>query len=211
MKDGLLHALHQLCSRGVAERADGAEHLPAIARAIERAGPPAGIAPQSRPTVEQHLADALASAERCGDAGLARAIGAAAGRLAWQDTRHDYGAHPEFAPFVANFAYAPILGPDIYGPMNLFPSREVFFGISLQAPRIHYPAHGHKAIEIYYVIAGAADWRRGAEDWTTRPPGSFILHDPEMPHAMQTHDEALLTFFAWVSDLDCRIWLGEAP
>ncbi len=211
MVAGLLREVRKLCTEGISRGAEGAAHMPAVVQAIDKAAPPDPPPPRSLPTVERYLGACLDQAADNGNGGLAAAIRESAPLLAWQTARHDYDGIPELAEFVANFGYLPIMGPDVYGPMNLVPCNEVFFGLSLQAPHIHYPAHGHAAIELYYVIAGKAAWRRGGEDWVTRPPGSFILHDPEVPHAMETFDEPLLTFFAWVSDLDCKLWLGEAP
>jgi dimethylpropiothetin dethiomethylase len=211
MVDALLQEIRALCTRGIEARAEGSEYLPAILDAIGCAPAPVEVAPRSHPTVERQLPGTLTLAEQSGNGGLARAIRDATGSFAWQDTRHDFDAVPEMARFADNFAYAPVLGPDIYGPMNLIPCDEVFFGLSLQAPGVLYPAHGHKAVELYYVIAGRAEWRRGAEDWVLRPPGSFLLHGPDMAHAMRTLEEPLLTFFAWVSDLDCATWVGEGP
>lgn len=211
MIENLLREVRNLCQTGIERGAEGAEYMPAVVRAIERAAPPDPPPPQSLPTIDRYLAGCLAQAAANGNAGLAGTIRDSASLLAWQSTRHEYGGRPELADFVANFGYLPLMGPDIYGPMNHVPCDEVFFGFSLQAPHIHYPAHGHAAIELYYVIAGTAAWRRGGEDWVKRPPGSFILHGADMAHAMETFEEPLLTFFAWVSDLNCRLWIGEAP
>ncbi|MDH3473887.1 MAG: dimethylsulfoniopropionate lyase [Rhodospirillales bacterium] len=211
MIDGLLREIRALCARGIEARAEGSEHLPAILDAIGRAPAPVEVAAQSKPTVERQLPGALALAEQSGDGALARALRGSAKYFAWQDMRYDTAATPEMARFIDNYAYAPVLGPDIYGPMNLIPCDRVFFGFTLQAPGVLYPAHGHRATELYYVIAGRAEWRRGAEDWVLRPPGSFLLHGPDMAHAMRTLDEPLLAFVAWVSDLDCASWVGESP
>ena len=84
---------------------------------------------------------------------------------------------------------------------SLYLSDEVFAGLALQGPGVLYPAHVHKAAEIYWVISGTADWQWG-DDWSTHGPGAVIFHDTGVRHATVTGDEPQLLLFAWVTDPD---------
>lgn len=205
----LLQEVRGFLSADPATHAEGSEHFGAIIEAIDRHGPLGSPAPRLLPPVERHLDAAVSLAESGPAAGLAAAVKATAPLLAWHDSSDDYGAYPELAAFTQRFAYTSIMGPDRFGLDSPLASDAVFFGFSLQAPDTFYPAHGHRAVEIYAVLGGTAAWWRAGDDWQRRPPGSFILHGSDRAHAMETFDEPLLTLFAWVSDLDAELWVGD--
>ena len=75
-------------------------------------------------------------------------------------------------------------------------------GLVLQGPNVVYPAHVHKATEIYWVASGTADWQKG-DDWSSHGPGTAIFHDTGVRHATVTGDEPTLMLFAWVTDPAC--------
>ena len=102
---------------------------------------------------------------------------------------------PEAAVFVLSRD-----GPD--GPLRC---RELAVDISLQGPDIYYPPHAHRAVEIYAIIGGTGDWKRGLEPWTSRPPGDLILHPSGIRHAMQSNAEPLLALGFWTTDLESPI------
>jgi len=89
-------------------------------------------------------------------------------------------------------AWAEIVGP----PESLFHSDHVCFGLTLIGPHTHYPAHTHPAVELYQVVAGTAQWQLNGQ-WSTKPPGSFILHPSHAEHAMRTGEEPLLAIYSW--------------
>ena len=107
--------------------------------------------------------------------------------------------------FRANYAYA-----DLIGPEGLMPSDEVYIGVSIQAPETLYPSHVHKSVEVYYVVAGFADWQRGPEPWTRRSPGSFLLHGSGVRPATRTADEPLLAFAVWLGDVNSECVIVRA-
>ena len=55
------------------------------------------------------------------------------------------------------------------------------------------------------MIGGTADWRRGVEPWTSRPPGDFVLHPSGVRHATQTGLEPVLSMVAWISDIQSSV------
>lgn len=215
MIESLLRESRSWLAEGLAREVEGAEHLGAIIGAIVEAidrGDPAGApTPRLLPPVERHLDAAVALADRGPAARLAAALKTSAPLLAWHDSAEDYAAYPEMAAFTRRFGFASVMGPAFHGLDSPLSSDKVFFGFSLQAPGTLYPAHGHRAVEIYTVLGGTAAWWRAGDGWRRQPPGSFILHEPDRAHAMETFEEPLLTLFAWVGDLDCELWVGEAP
>ncbi len=91
---------------------------------------------------------------------------------------------------------------DIIGDPGPVPSQIMFCGFILMAPQTFYPTHNHTAVELYLVLGGTAEWQRGTEPWTRRPPGAFILHRSEIGHAMRSLEEPLLALYAWHGDLE---------
>ncbi|MBT5432407.1 MAG: cupin domain-containing protein, partial [Rhodospirillaceae bacterium] len=81
---------------------------------------------------------------------------------------------------------------------------------TVQGPSVYYPDHAHKAVEIYYVIAGKALWKRGGEPWIERYPGEIILHTAGMRHAMQTGDGPMIAMAVWITDVESPIAVVRA-
>lgn len=90
----------------------------------------------------------------------------------------------------------------LVGPEAAMPSRQIRFGLYLQAPATYYPPHSHAAAEHYIVLSGTALWQRGEGAFVSRRPGSYIFHESHESHAMETGREPLLAFWAWCGDLD---------
>jgi len=109
---------------------------------------------------------------------------------------YHYEIRPGEADLSTHIAFAELVGPD--GDMGAPDCR---VGFTLMAPDTFYPLHAHPAIELYFVIAGTAEWRAGD---TTRPvpPGELVLHRSGEPHSMRTFAEPLLALWSWSGDLD---------
>ncbi len=172
---------------------------------------PGDYAPRSFPVVESQLADAAALAVGQEARRLAQAALAIREALIWHASRNTYGEDPSLAHFYDNFAFSAVAGPPIRGYPIPCRSDGLMIGLTIQGPHTFYPAHAHQSVELYYLIGGSADWQQGDGVWRRVSSGAFIHHGPMEPHAMRTHDEPLLTFFAWVSDLDARPCLVEPP
>jgi len=142
---------------------------------------------------DQPVCRYLAAALDLGEAGPAAAVAAAArpfaAELGW---RHWYRVDHKLPDFSQSYAHAEVVGPS--GPVSSYDLR---CGFILMAPHTLYPAHAHSAVELYLVLGGSAEWRRGAEPWVRRPPGAFILHPSRIGHAMRTAEEPMLALFAW--------------
>ncbi len=109
--------------------------------------------------------------------------------LRWRQT---YSRAQVGARFLANYAWTEFLGPA--APVRC---SRLSAGLLLLGPEIHYPGHRHPAEEIYVPLAGTAEWQRGREPWTVRPPGSAVLHESGAIHAMRTASEPLLALYLW--------------
>ena len=136
---------------------------------------------------------ALAGAKGQPLAGIGAALSAVRGVLPW--TYH-YESRRGEEDLASRIAFAELIGPD--GPMDAPDAR---IGFTLLAPRTLYPMHAHPAVELYWVLSGHARWTSGHADATV-PPGAFVLHRCNEPHAMQTTDEPLLALWGWSGDID---------
>jgi mannose-6-phosphate isomerase-like protein (cupin superfamily) len=124
---------------------------------------------------------------------ISQALSKLPGPLPWY---YHYESRPGEADLAKHIGFAELVGPD--GDMN---SPDCRIGFTLMAANTHYPLHAHPAIELYFVVAGTAEWRAGDE--TRRiPPGDFVLHRSGEPHAMRTFADPLLALWSWSGDLD---------
>jgi mannose-6-phosphate isomerase-like protein (cupin superfamily) len=153
--------------------------------ALPRPEPPA---PGADPPVLAHLPAALAAGGKLG-----RTLGPVLRHLAWRQT---YAGMPGLEGFLRGYGYAELVGPG--GPVR---ADDLRLGALLLGPETLYPLHRHPAEEIYLVVAGTADWRRGDEPFLPRPTGSLVHHPPGEPHAMRTAGEPMLAVYAWTGDV----------
>ncbi|PPQ37595.1 Dimethlysulfonioproprionate lyase [Rhodoblastus acidophilus] len=135
----------------------------------------------------QHLAATLAGLDR--DApDIAAALRPLAEGLPW---RYGYAPRDDLPDLHRNMGWA-----EFVGPAAPFHSDEVCLGLTLIGPHAHYASHSHPAVELYHVLTGAAEWNGAA-----RPPGAFILHDANQPHAMRAGAAPLLALYTWSGDI----------
>ena len=145
--------------------------------------------PSARPLpVLRFLAATIARTRRL-DPRLAVALTRAAPALRWPQT---YSIAEVSAEFLANYAWAEFVGPG--APVRC---AHLSSGLLLLGPGVHYPGHHHPAEEIYVPLAGTAEWQRGCEPWTRRPPGTIVLHPSDAIHAMRTGQEPMLALYLW--------------
>jgi mannose-6-phosphate isomerase-like protein (cupin superfamily) len=127
------------------------------------------------------------------EAPIARGLARLARRLRWT---YGYPPDPRWPGLERRIAFTEVLGA-----AAIWPSERMLLGFTLIAPHTKYPAHAHPAIELYLVVAGAAEWQLGHAPAAIRPPGSVIVHPTNAPHAMTTGPEPLLALFTWRGDL----------
>ena len=75
-------------------------------------------------------------------------------------------------------------------------------GVLLLGPGLTYPPHAHPANEVYYIVGGSAEWRRGDGPWTSRATGSLVQHPSGLVHATRTGDDPLLALYLWWGDIE---------
>jgi mannose-6-phosphate isomerase-like protein (cupin superfamily) len=135
----------------------------------------------------------LATALAAGTDPIGAALAAAPDALAWH---YHYAPRPGEADLSDRIAFAELIGPD--GPLDAPDCR---IGFTLMAPETLYPLHAHPAIELYLVLSGHARWTTPTSDRIV-PPGDFVLHRSDEPHAMQTFGTPLLALYAWRGAID---------
>lgn len=94
--------------------------------------------------------------------------------------------------FLSNFAIMEIVGPN--GPII---SQDVIVGLFLLGPHTWYPIHQHAAEEVYKIIAGNVRFFFDGQ-WVERQAGEHQYMQADVPHALQTAHEPLLTFYTWI-------------
>ncbi len=208
--DDLLDAVRGVCEEGQRRQSPASDGLREIAHAIDALDAPRPCEAEDLAVVRAHLGRSLSLASDPVARQLADAMQANAAAIPWRASR-SYAGDPRIADFLRSYAVAPIVGPERYGSRWPFHSDRVMFGMTLQAPDLHYQAHAHTAVEIYYVIGGTVDWQQGDGLWRRLAPGDFVLHQSEEPHAMRTLGDPLLALFAWVSDLDSEPRIVDPP
>jgi mannose-6-phosphate isomerase-like protein (cupin superfamily) len=182
------------------------DRLALIAAAPDPAGPearallPLWPATSSLQNVEaatlpacDHLAEALKLGMTGPESDIAEGLLQLTPRFRWT---YGYPKDARYPGLESQLAFT-----EVIGKTGIWPSQRMLLGFTLIAPRTHYPAHVHPAIELYLVIAGAAAWTFGDSSAEIRPPGSVIVHPSGAPHAMTTGAEPLLALFTWRGDL----------
>ena len=146
--------------------------------------------------VLEHFDRALALARRHALAELAAALEAARDELCWSQNAA-YDETTVDRALLDGYAYAVLTGPD--APL---PCEAPLCGYLMMAPGLHYRDHRHAPREIYLVLTPGARWCLDSGDWFEVMPGELIVHEPWQMHAMQTGDEPLLAFAAWLEPGD---------
>jgi quercetin dioxygenase-like cupin family protein len=164
-----------------------------LCRSARAARPRAGFAPAPGPDYAAILQPALAAARAHEAAVIADAVAALPVALPWH---YHYAPRSDAEDLADRVAFAELIGPA--APLAAPDCR---VGFTLMAPGTLYPMHAHPAVELYLVIAGHAQWTTPESDRIV-PPGGFVLHQSDQPHAMRTHAEPLLALYAWQGNID---------
>ena len=90
---------------------------------------------------------------------------------------------------------------ELLGPDGLIRSDKVRLGLYGMKPNSEYGLRTHPAEELYIMLAGDSDWKRGNEPYITHYPGEQSYHPSMMPHASRTRKEAFFSVNAWHGDI----------
>ena len=161
------------------------------------------VEPARTPAISRFFDAAVRAATTARERMLAGALASASPHLRWiAPYQRGEGADELVTGYATTMLSMP--GPPPRdGYQAPFANPKVLVAFTLQAPRILYPLHRHKASEICHVISGEAEWRRDGEPWRRRQPGEWVFHGSDQGHAMRTGHEPLLTLAAWIDHLDC--------
>ncbi len=130
------------------------------------------------------------------DSVLAAAIAGLEDELEWRQTTGYSDAAMGQPGFMDNYAHA-----EIIGPTGCFAGEDFRLGLLLLGPGMHYRDHYHPAPELYWLLTGPSDWKRGAGGFVAREAGEMVWHRPFVVHATRTHEEPLLALWVWTSDV----------
>ncbi len=124
---------------------------------------------------------------------LIDAILASADDIEWRRT---YTEQEVGADFMRRYGYFELLGPSGH-----FFDQSTRAFIGYWGTGLHYPWHAHQAEELYFVIAGSAEFAV-SEERCHRGVGDTQLHTANQPHAMTTAKDGhgILTFVMWRGD-----------
>lgn len=83
----------------------------------------------------------------------------------------------------------------IVGPGGIEVRSDVWFGVTLMAPRVRYPDHDHAPEETYLVMSDG-EFQHGDSDWFAPGVGGTFFNPPSVRHAMRSLDKPLFAFWA---------------
>jgi quercetin dioxygenase-like cupin family protein len=210
-------SLAELLTAGVAASADAAavDGFARLARTLRTGSPLHDSAAPWRPPGELPVCrfwDEALDRAADGPAVLAGHLRALGPSLRWTQNPN-YRHRPPDPAFLENYGYGVIAGPagddkpETARPLVATDALAV--GVLLLGPGTHYPAHHHPASEIYCIVSGDAEWRRGDAPWRREPPGAVVHHAPNLSHATRAGAEPLLAVYLWRGDLATRARLLE--
>ncbi len=172
----------------------------AAAEALHRAHPalsgfgpwPDDLARSAMNARHKPVADLIGDFSHTGSAEtqpLVDAVRSAAGAGHWKRT---YTEEEVGADFRARYGYY-----ELFGPSGHFRSNELRGYIGYWGEGLHYDWHHHQAEELYFVLAGGAEFRAEGLEYSYLTPGESRLHSAWQPHAMETKDEPILVYVLW--------------
>lgn len=96
------------------------------------------------------------------------------------------------ADMLAGYGYTEIVGKR--GP---FLSERIRAGVGVFAAGVDYPAHRHRAEEIYGILAGAGTFRLGATAPERRTAGAIVHVRSQLVHGITMDTEPLVILYLW--------------
>lgn len=112
----------------------------------------------------------------------------------WRET---YKGTDIGADFMARFGSYALIGPN--APWI---SRTMAGFIVYMPTHLCYPRHEHPAEELYFILAGSAEFSADGSAPKFVRAGGAVFHHSGVPHATATHNEPLLAYVIWRNNLD---------
>jgi mannose-6-phosphate isomerase-like protein (cupin superfamily) len=111
----------------------------------------------------------------------------------WRRTYRGAAVDPSFYDGFGCFgvvgAGGPYVSPDLRAFMIYLPAG------------FHYPPHHHPAEELYFIVAGEAEFEMTGHAPRILRPGDHMLHPSGVAHATRTHDHPVLALVYWRGDI----------
>lgn len=90
---------------------------------------------------------------------------------------------------------------ELIGPGGVVKSEKTRLGLYGMLPKAEYGIRTHPAEEIYVMLAGRADWKRGVDPYQIHHPGERSYHPSMMEHANRTGTQAFMSIYVWRGDI----------
>lgn len=90
----------------------------------------------------------------------------------------------------------------LIGTGGAFSSENMLAYVVYMPAGLHYPWHDHVGEEIYFVLAGEAEFHRKGEASETLNAGGASFHASSQPHAMTTHKHPVIALVLWRNGFD---------
>ena len=101
------------------------------------------------------------------------------------------------ADFMNRFACYCLMGQG--GP---FTAPEMQAYVVYMPAGLYYPFHHHPAEELYYILAGQAEFMLEGRASKTVTAGDAIFHPSNAPHATETHDHPVMALVLWRNNFE---------
>jgi hypothetical protein len=143
----------------------------------------------------RHLPEAVGAAIMV-DSAVAAAVAGLEDELHWRHTPGYSDTAMGQPGFMDNYAHA-----EIIGPTGCFAGDDFRLGLLLLGPGLHYRDHAHASPELYWLLTGPSDWKRGDGAFVTCSAGETIWHDSYVVHAIRTQHQPLLALWVWTREV----------
>lgn len=114
----------------------------------------------------------------------------------WRDTYRDT---PQGEELHRHFGCYEVLGRDAPFVTDVMRGFVIY-----QTAGYHYPMHSHPAEEIYFVIAGEGEFHLDGAASRTLRAGDTVFHPSGVPHALTTHESAIIAYVLWRGDITTK-------
>lgn len=86
---------------------------------------------------------------------------------------------------------------EIVGKRGPFLSERIRAGVGVFAAGVDYPAHRHRAEEIYVVLAGSGTFRLGGSPPERQTAGAVVHVTSQLVHGIAMGEEPLVVLYLW--------------
>ncbi len=90
---------------------------------------------------------------------------------------------------------------ELLGPAGIIKSKFVRLGLYGILPNSEYGIRTHPAEELFIMLAGQAEWLRGAGEYELKRAGEYCYHPSGIRHATKTTHSAFMSVYIWSGDI----------